>query len=52
MFSDFVEAVKANRVTSVTIQGKNITGVFKEGAEFKSYAPDDPELVKTLRSIA
>jgi len=49
MFSDFVEAVKANRVTSVTIQGKNITGVFKEGAEFKSYAPDDPELVKTLR---
>jgi cell division protease FtsH len=49
MFSDFVEAVKANRVTSVIIQGKNITGVFKEGAEFKSYAPDDPELVKTLR---
>jgi len=49
MFSDFVEAVKANRVTSVTIQGKNITGVFKEAAEFKSYAPDDPELVKTLR---
>jgi cell division protease FtsH len=31
------------------MQGKNITGTFKDGGEFKSYAPDDPELVKTLR---
>ena len=49
MFSDFVEAVNSSRVASVVIQGKNITGVFKDGGEFKSYAPDDPELVKTLR---
>jgi cell division protease FtsH len=49
VFSDFVEAVKSHRVTSVTMQGKNITGLLKDGGEFKSYAPDDPELVKTLR---
>jgi len=49
VFSDFVEAVKSHRVTSVTMQGKNITGLFKDGGEFKSYAPEDPELVKTLR---
>jgi cell division protease FtsH len=49
MFSDFVEAVNSGRVASVVIQGKNITGVFKDGGDFKSYAPDDPELVKTLR---
>ncbi len=49
MFSDFVEAVSSGRVASVVMQGKNITGVFKDGGEFKSYAPDDPELVKTLR---
>ena len=49
MFSDFVEAVNSGRVASVVMQGKNITGVFKDGGEFKSYAPDDPELVKTLR---
>src|SRR5512135_2241540 len=49
MFSDFVEAVNSSRVASVVIQGKNITGVFKDGGEFKSYAPDDPELVKNLR---
>jgi cell division protease FtsH len=49
MFSDFVEAVNSGRVASVVIQGKNITGVFKDGGDFKSYAPDDPELVRTLR---
>ncbi len=49
MFSDFVESVKSGKVSSVTMQGKNITGSFKDGGEFKSYAPDDPELVRTLR---
>ncbi|HVN24853.1 MAG TPA: ATP-dependent zinc metalloprotease FtsH [Syntrophorhabdales bacterium] len=49
MFSDFVESVKSGKVASVVMQGKNITGVFKDGGEFKSYAPDDPELVRTLR---
>ncbi len=48
-FSDFVESVASDRVSSVTIQGKNITGVFKDGVEFKSFSPDDPDLVKTLR---
>ncbi|OPY69540.1 MAG: ATP-dependent zinc metalloprotease FtsH [Syntrophorhabdaceae bacterium PtaU1.Bin034] len=48
-FSDFIESVVANRVSSVTIQGKNIAGVLKDGREFKSYAPDDPELMKMLR---
>lgn len=49
MFSDFVEAVQANKVTSVTIQGKNIIGTFKEGKEFRSYAPEDPDLMRMLR---
>ncbi len=49
IFSDFVEAVKANSVLAVTIQGKNIYGTYKDGREFKSYAPDDPELMKILR---
>jgi len=48
-FSDFSEALRDNKVTAVTIQGKNIVGVFKDGKEFKTFAPDDPELVKTLR---
>jgi len=49
IFSDFVEAVQSNNIISVTIQGKNILGTYKDGKEFKSYAPDDPELVKILR---
>jgi cell division protease FtsH len=49
IFSDFVEAVQSNNIISVTIQGKNIIGTYKDGKEFKSYAPDDPELVKILR---
>jgi len=49
IFSDFVEAVQSSKVSSVTIQGKNILGTFKEGKEFKTYAPDDPELMKLLR---
>jgi cell division protease FtsH len=48
-FSDFVESVDADRVSGVTIQGKNITGTFKDGREFKTYAPEDPELVKVMR---
>lgn len=49
IFSDFVEAVQSNNVISVTIQGKNIIGVMKDGREFKTYAADDPELMKILR---
>ncbi len=49
IFSDFVEAVQSNRILSVTMQGKNIIGTFKDGKEFKCYAPDDPELMKLLR---
>ncbi len=49
IFSDFVEAVRSNNILSVTIQGRNIYGIYKDGKEFKSYAPDDPELIKILR---
>jgi cell division protease FtsH len=49
IFSEFVEAVQANKVLSITMQGKNIIGLYKDGKEFKSYAPDDPELMKVLR---
>ena len=37
IFSDFVSAVTAGKIASVTIQGRNIIGAYKEGKEFKSY---------------
>ncbi len=49
IFSDFVNAVKTEKISSVTMQGKNIIGTYKDGKDFKSYAPEDPELMKLLR---
>lgn len=48
-FSDFSEALRADKVSSVLMQGRSITGTYKDGKEFKTFAPDDPDLVKTLR---
>src|SRR3989337_2809318 len=50
VFSDFIQAVENGNVAEVTIQGNDISGKFKDGKEFKTFAPDDPELVKTLRN--
>ena len=50
IFSDFVHAIETDKIQSVTIQGRHIIGLFKDGKEFKSYAPEDPELMKVLRS--
>jgi len=52
VYSDFIDAVKANKVSSVTIQGRNIIGAYKDGKEFKSYAPEDQELMKVLRDYS
>ena len=49
IFSEFVSAVQSGKVESVTIQGRDVTGLFKDGSKFKSYAAEDPELVKMLR---
>ena len=49
-FSQFLAEVEAGQVQDVTIQGNNITGHYTNGSAFNTYAPYDPELVKTLRS--
>jgi cell division protease FtsH len=48
-FSDFTGAVERGDIEAVVIQGHYIHGSYKNGAEFKTFAPDDPELVKSLR---
>ncbi|MEE9615303.1 MAG: ATP-dependent zinc metalloprotease FtsH [Thermodesulfobacteriota bacterium] len=50
IFSDFVQSMDSGEVESVTIQGNNISGRFKDGKEFSTFAPDDPELVGKLRA--
>jgi cell division protease FtsH len=49
-FSDFMAAVERGEVVEVTIQGQNIRGKYQNNERFKTFAPDDPELVKTLRA--
>ena len=49
-FSEFVSAVERSDVQEVLIQGPNVSGSFKSGGEFRTYAPEDPSLVPTLRS--
>jgi len=49
-YSQFLELVKAGKVTKVTLQGEEITGEQADGKPFKSYSPADPDLVKLLQS--
>jgi cell division protease FtsH len=48
-FSDFTGAVERGDIEAVVIQGHYVHGSYKNGAEFKTFAPDDPDLVKSLR---
>ena len=53
-FSAFTRNVDEGKVKEVTIKGQEITGKYvdnagKEKKAFHTYAPDDPDLVKTLR---
>ena len=49
VFSEFLLAVERGEVQEVVIQGHNIQGKYKNGERFRTFAPDDPELVKSLR---
>jgi cell division protease FtsH len=48
-FSELMGAVERGDVQSVVIQGHNIQGKYKNGGQFRTFAPNDPELVKSLR---
>jgi hypothetical protein len=49
IFSQFLDDVSSSQVAKVTIQGNQIQGELRSGEPFKTYAPNDPDLVKTLR---
>ena len=49
IFSEFVGAVERGEVQSVVIQGHSLQGKYKNGESFRTFEPDDPGLVKSLR---
>lgn len=48
-YSEFISTVDNNRVQEVEIRGRNILWTDKEGRHFKTYAPEDPEMIRFLR---
>ena len=50
VFSEFMGSVERGEVQEVVIQGSNIQGKYKSGERFRTFAPNDPELVKSLRA--
>ena len=48
-YSDFLAAVESDRVQEVETRGRNIAWKEKDGKSYKTYAPEDPEMIKFLR---
>jgi cell division protease FtsH len=48
-YTDFISAVENNRVPEVEARGRNIVWKDIEGKRYKTYAPEDPEMIKILR---
>src|SRR5436189_2654674 len=49
VFSDFCTAVEKGEVSEVVIQGRTIHGKFRNEERFKTFVPEDPDLMRTLR---
>ena len=49
-YTDFMAMVEKGEVMSVTIQGEDIQGFSVGGKKFKTFAPKDTDLIKTLRA--
>ena len=48
-YTQFLSMVERGQIDKVTIRGHLISGKIDEGLRFSTYAPEDPELIKTLR---
>jgi len=48
-YSEFITEVEKNQVLEVEAQGRNLIWRDKEGKRYKTYAPEDPEMIKILR---
>jgi len=48
-YSDFISAVENNKVLEVEAKGRNIVWKDTDGKRYKTYAPEDLEMIKLLR---
>lgn len=49
-YSEFLTLLEQDKISKVKLEGSNIVGTTAEDEKFKTYAPSDPELVKSLRA--
>jgi cell division protease FtsH len=49
-YTEFMAQVEKSNIVGVVIQGQGITGTQVDGARFKTFAPQDADLIKILRS--
>jgi cell division protease FtsH len=50
VYSEFSTALERGEISEVTIQGKEITGRYRDGDSFRTYDPGDTDLVSRLRA--
>ena len=48
-YSDFIGAVENNRVVEAEVRGRNLVWKDVDGKRYKTYSPEDPDMIKTLR---
>lgn len=48
-YSEFIAAVSDGEVNQVTIQGNDVYGKYKDGTSFRTFVPNDPNLIQELR---
>jgi cell division protease FtsH len=48
-YSQFLDRLDKGEVRSVTLSGHEMAGRFSDNTGFRSYAPDDPDLIQALR---
>jgi cell division protease FtsH len=48
-YTNFLTALEEDRIAEVVIQGSDIEGKYTDNTSFKTYAPDDPDLINALR---
>lgn len=48
-YTAFLDAVEEGTVQEVMLEGQNVEGKGSDGVAFKTFAPNDPRLVETLR---
>jgi len=48
-YSDFLSSVENDRVLEVEARGRNILWKDSEGKQYRTYTPEDPEMIKLLR---